>query len=451
MTNMKLTQARFLSLLGACWTAASISDAADYREMTPLTPALAREALDPALMCGAIYQNSRVYGWEGPFLQIGGRDTFNEATGLAAGIYERPRGGAREIAICFRGTDDAEDWRANFRQALFGEVPEQYHEGLNLAQLAMIHAKKSAPPGQERLTITGHSLGGGLAAFSGIFLGQRTIGFASAPLGTGTQAVLGDGRLRSAPKQVTHFFMNDDIVPDSEAFAGSAFGRIAEPRLEPPPNWSGVMSEEDRWALLILSGLNRERSPYLSRGAVAVRLMAEGVNQLARHSMDNYIGALVSRLGANSADLSLTGIWESKGSFFQISSTTTRFTLTANGRLVMSNATDVAIPMIDIKERIIDIADTGTWEFDGRWLDFTIGGFALCRYELTATEANSVAQWRRATLEPDLAGLTRIYQAQGEPDPAASAEATALMLRGVFFLMKDKVVTWIRDPASPVP
>ncbi|MCB1093488.1 MAG: hypothetical protein KDL87_18265, partial [Verrucomicrobiae bacterium] len=343
-----------------------------------MRPELARDALDPALMCLAIYQNRSVHGWDGPFLQVRGRETFDAESGLAAGVYRRIKDGQAEMALCFRGSDDEADWRTNLEQLLFDGVPSQYQEAFNLTQLALIDLKKSAPSGSAPLTLTGHSLGGGLAAFSSLFLGgpTRGVSFGTSPLGSGLQRLLGHGRLASAPGIVTHFFMKDDVVPEVEVRGGAHFGRIANPLLEPPPNWSGVLSDRDKEALLLLSGISSKASPYLSKGGAVTRLMAEAVDRLARHSMENYVAALVSNIGENGTGLELVGEWESTGSFFQISSNTARFILTANGHLVLDDFAEVTIPGLSADGRIFELTDSGEWHFDGQTLHFQVGGIA---------------------------------------------------------------------------
>lgn len=76
----------------------------------------------------------------------------DERTGFAARIYTDDHG---HHIVAFRGTDEAKDWRHNFRQGL-GLEDAQYNQARDLAKAA--HDSFG-----EELVFTGHSLGGGLA------------------------------------------------------------------------------------------------------------------------------------------------------------------------------------------------------------------------------------------------------------------------------------------------
>jgi Protein of unknown function (DUF2974) len=81
----------------------------------------------------------------------------NEATGFKAALYTDDNG--RHV-LAFSGTDESKDWLSNFRQGLgFGDA--QYNQAIQLARQAKVAF------GQD-VVITGHSLGGGLAAIAAV-------------------------------------------------------------------------------------------------------------------------------------------------------------------------------------------------------------------------------------------------------------------------------------------
>lgn len=91
----------------------------------------------------------------------------NPETGFRAGIYTDGDG---NHVLAFAGSNEAQDWTgANLRQGL-GWQAEQYDEAVQLAQLA-------ADAYGDGLVITGHSLGGGLAATASFATGNAAVTF----------------------------------------------------------------------------------------------------------------------------------------------------------------------------------------------------------------------------------------------------------------------------------
>jgi len=94
----------------------------------------------------------------------------NPQSGFRAGIYTDGDG---NHVLAFAGSNDLKDWTgANFRQGV-GWDSEQYDEAVQLAQLA------SAAYGDD-LAITGHSLGGGLAATAAMAVDGAAVTFNAA-------------------------------------------------------------------------------------------------------------------------------------------------------------------------------------------------------------------------------------------------------------------------------
>ena len=91
----------------------------------------------------------------------------NPDTGLRAGIYTDGEG--RHV-LAFAGSNELQDWTgANFQQGI-GWQNEQYDQAIELAQLA----DQAFGDG---LVITGHSLGGGLAATASLATGNTAVTF----------------------------------------------------------------------------------------------------------------------------------------------------------------------------------------------------------------------------------------------------------------------------------
>ncbi len=146
----------------------NIDDITSDKSMnSPLHMATAREAADYALMAFCSYDNRHERGKqkERKFfyhlpknLRI--KKRFSYKSGLQAVLFERRGGdkGVQERIVAFRGTDQAADW-------LHGNLGEtQYREALALARKL-----KAAHP-KTKFSVTGHSLGGGLALYVSYYL-----------------------------------------------------------------------------------------------------------------------------------------------------------------------------------------------------------------------------------------------------------------------------------------
>ena len=96
------------------------------------------------------------------------RDMFSTEAGFSASLYVNDR--RQEFALSFRGSDTREDFeKANFPQAV-GVETDQYHRAAELAG----RVRDSFGNGSN-LTMTGHSLGGGLAAVAAIATGSKAV------------------------------------------------------------------------------------------------------------------------------------------------------------------------------------------------------------------------------------------------------------------------------------
>jgi Ca2+-binding RTX toxin-like protein len=127
-----------------------------------------------ALMAGRSYQSSRAtINWLPDLLAQGwteGRYERNDYSGFEAVSFQK----GNEIVISFAGTGSNVDWWAN-AGGFFGVTTEQ------LRQAADYYLQvKVANPGAT-ISLTGHSLGGGLASLMAVFFDETAVTFDQAP------------------------------------------------------------------------------------------------------------------------------------------------------------------------------------------------------------------------------------------------------------------------------
>lgn len=401
-----------------------------------LTPSLVMEALDPALMCLAAYSDNRVAGWQGPALEMSGLPLDDQKSGFHACFYTRFKDGIHEIALAFRGTDmpSEADWKTNYLQVILGQLPEQYLRARSFAQELKALAKASERRGElTRTILTGHSLGGGLAEFSGVFWSIRSICFASSPMGKLARKTCVENGLSGidqAASFITHIFLDGDFVPDLSKFIGTHLGRVVSPALKPPSNFSGVDADKKRGRALLLAGLIFDVEKASRRTANVSTV----VDLLARHSISNYIEALVREAGLPSTTISLAGAWQSRGSFFQVSSRETTFFLCLNGTLILRNE----FAMLGESTRTID---HGFWDFDGRTLRIALKGLATLHYQLRGAISDQGLSWHRTRVIPDEAGIQQNLGERG-----GGQNATLLLFRAACAMMENRDVAWTRGP-----
>ncbi len=90
-----------------------------------------------------------------------------------ARVYATGEGADTRYVVAFRGSSSGEDWRNNFQQG-FGLGSESYAKALLIGERL---SRSDA-----NVSITGHSLGGGLASAAGVASGRDTITFNAAGL-----------------------------------------------------------------------------------------------------------------------------------------------------------------------------------------------------------------------------------------------------------------------------
>ncbi len=134
--------------------------------------------------------------------------------------------------LAFRGTEpNWADWYTNVAQAAAGPLaPTQYQEAVALAQ------RVGQSVGGAELTMTGHSLGGGLAAAAAIATGRSAVTFNAAGLNPLT--VLDEGGL-SFGGSVINYSVEGEILTElqSHTIAPEAFG--TQYQIAPSPQDAG--------------------------------------------------------------------------------------------------------------------------------------------------------------------------------------------------------------------
>ncbi len=116
--------------------------------------------------------------------------------------------GEERYVLAFRGTQGAQDWETNAKQG-FGQETEHYDNAMNLA----IKSKKILG---DRLEVTGHSLGGGIATAAGIVSGAKTYAYNPAGLHPVTLERKGDFSRADAFNTVNGKPLVDNVVIPGE-------------------------------------------------------------------------------------------------------------------------------------------------------------------------------------------------------------------------------------------
>lgn len=136
---------------------------------------------------------------------------FHPSSGLGYNILIYKSNGIDKIDIAFKGSDSGKDFIDNANQVI-GNETDQYEVALKIVK----NIQKKNPI--HEITLTGHSLGGGVASYVGLITGINTVAFNSARLSGGTiNRMIGHNEfLRSAEtsniNNVTQIRLYSDIV-----------------------------------------------------------------------------------------------------------------------------------------------------------------------------------------------------------------------------------------------
>ncbi|WP_294331886.1 Mbeg1-like protein [uncultured Sphingomonas sp.] len=170
--------------------------------------------------------------------QIGlrGEDLSSPQSSFRARVYVAEGDGGPDYVVSFRGTTDGSDWKANAQQGV-GLPSDQYSRALLLAKAIGRHP-------EAQVTITGHSLGGGLASAAALASGRDAQTFNAAGLSDATirqaQSIRGD---TPAPK-ISAVYVRGEILSaiqdGGDRVAGAILGGIPGAILADAPEAYGT-------------------------------------------------------------------------------------------------------------------------------------------------------------------------------------------------------------------
>ncbi|WP_300666991.1 YqiA/YcfP family alpha/beta fold hydrolase, partial [Fluviicola sp.] len=204
---------------------------------------------------------------------IPGVELEKREIGFESTLYSRTINGRTEYVYALRGTDEKIDWNHNLSQA-FG-TSEQY-------ELAISNSQKIIEKfGLGKVTIVGHSLGGGLATAAALKTGADAIVFNPAWVSDLTISQMGLNRDNYI--NVKSFVVAGEVLDKSQASAKYIIGQLNRiVRLNRPPNTT-VLGEHNGTA-------------YAVGMIISIKEIDSGVNfPVMLHSMDSVIKALKAK------------------------------------------------------------------------------------------------------------------------------------------------------------
>lgn len=152
------------------------------------------------------------------------QDLSSPQSAFRARVYVKGEGAAAQYVVSFRGSTDASDWRANAQQAL-GLPSDQYARALMIAKAVGRHPDAN-------VTITGHSLGGGLASAAALASGRDAATFNAAGLSDATieQAEAVRAANKAPAPSIAAFYVRGEILSamqdGGDRVVGALFGGI---------------------------------------------------------------------------------------------------------------------------------------------------------------------------------------------------------------------------------
>lgn len=130
----------------------------------------------------------------------------DEKTGFHADLFRSDDG---DLVLAFRGTNEGIDWKENLQQGVGqtgheATLPPQYQQAVDLTNALKANL-------DEDITLTGHSLGGGLATAASVATNTPAVVYNGAGLSDETQRIIGDDLVDKNQHQVINF--NDTRDP----------------------------------------------------------------------------------------------------------------------------------------------------------------------------------------------------------------------------------------------
>ncbi len=204
--------------------------------------------------------------------------------------------GEEKYVLAFRGTQGKKDWKTNAKQG-FGEDTEHYSNAINIAKDAY------AALG-DKLEITGHSLGAGMATAAGITSGTKTYAFNPAGVHPATLERAGDFLRTDAFNKVNEQNLVDNIVVPGELLTSlqdpTVQRSVIAGSIYSAPQVSGVLLAQDRAFIengTISYGMAgvRHNVPLLGNAAEVAKISASGGSiQGMTPSKAGYVNATVN-------------------------------------------------------------------------------------------------------------------------------------------------------------
>jgi hypothetical protein len=153
------------------------------------------------------------------------QDLSSPQSSFRARVYSRETDSGTQYVVSFRGTTDASDWKANAQQGL-GLPSDQYAH-------ALLIAKAVARNPDADVTITGHSLGGGLASAAGLASGREATTFNASGLSAATigqaDGIRSNAGAGPAPR-IAAFYVRGEVLSavqdGGDRVVGAIFGGV---------------------------------------------------------------------------------------------------------------------------------------------------------------------------------------------------------------------------------
>ena len=141
---------------------------------------------DYALLSQAVYKFGSVTNWElmhTDVCPIQGMQCFQDILGTSFQVQVYRSLQEKLLVVAFRGTeiDSASDWEANIEN-FFNGTPEQYEQAVAFVKQVV---DKAGSEYKDKIVLTGHSLGGGLASYAALKWELPAVVFNAANLGQG--------------------------------------------------------------------------------------------------------------------------------------------------------------------------------------------------------------------------------------------------------------------------